>query len=66
MTNPQALLTLSMKGGVGKTTTAIGLARALQRRGLWVAPLDVDIHGSALPRALRSDVRPAAGRQSRS
>ena len=30
---PQALLTLSMKGGVGKTTTAIGLARALHRRG---------------------------------
>ncbi len=30
---PQALLTLSMKGGVGKTTTAIGLAKALHRRG---------------------------------
>ena len=29
MSNNQALLALSMKGGVGKTTTAIGLARAL-------------------------------------
>lgn len=50
--SPKALLALSMKGGVGKTTTAIGLAKALQRRGHRVAMLDVDIHGSALPRAL--------------
>lgn len=52
MANPRALLALSMKGGVGKTTTAIGLARALQRRGYRTGLLDVDIHGSALPRAL--------------
>ncbi|MDO8750920.1 MAG: ATP-binding protein [Dehalococcoidia bacterium] len=52
MSRPQALLALSMKGGVGKTTTAIGLARALQRRGHRTGLLDVDIHGSALPRAL--------------
>ncbi len=50
---PRALLTLSMKGGVGKTTMSIGLARALQRRGHHVGLLDVDIHGSALPRALK-------------
>ncbi len=54
----QALVTLSMKGGVGKTTLAIGLARALQRRGLRVGLLDVDIHGSALPRALDADPDP--------
>jgi len=52
MPSPWALLALSMKGGVGKTTTAIGLARALQRRGHKTAILDVDVHGSALPRAL--------------
>ncbi|KKL75365.1 hypothetical protein LCGC14_2055610 [marine sediment metagenome] len=48
----KAILTLSMKGGVGKTTMSIGLARALQRRGHNVGVLDVDIHGSALPRAI--------------
>ena len=37
MTNFQALVTLSMKGEVDKTATAIGLARALQRRGAKVA-----------------------------
>ena len=58
MTTPRALLALSMKGGVGKTTTAIGLGRALLRQGEKVALLDVDIHGSALPRALHPKVDP--------
>ena len=48
----RALLTLSMKGGVGKTTTAIGLTRVLQREDYRVGLLDLDVHGSALPRAL--------------
>lgn len=53
MEGPKALLTLSMKGGVGKTTTAVGLGKVLARRGHKVGLLDVDIHGSALPRALK-------------
>ena len=53
MEGPKALLILSMKGGVGKTTTAVGLAKVMARRGLKVGLLDVDIHGSALPRALK-------------
>ena len=51
--SPNALVAMSMKGGVGKTTTAIGLANALKRRGYKVGILDVDVHGSALPRAMR-------------
>lgn len=58
MAIPRALLALSMKGGVGKTTTTIGLGQALQRQGKKVALLDVDIHGSALPRALHLAIDP--------
>jgi Mrp family chromosome partitioning ATPase len=42
---PQALLTLSMKGGVGKTTTAIGLVKALHRWGHKVADCYINFLG---------------------
>lgn len=58
MSDPKALLIMSMKGGVGKTTVAVGLAKLLARRGLRVGLLDVDIHGSALPRALKLSRNP--------
>lgn len=44
---------LSLKGGTGKTTTCLGIAYELARRGEKVGLLDVDIHASALPRALK-------------
>ena len=52
----------SCKGGVGKSTVAAFLARAMQREGLRVGLLDADIHGPSIPalmRALRPEVEAA-------
>ncbi|CAF1446397.1 unnamed protein product [Rotaria magnacalcarata] len=47
------ILVLSGKGGVGKTTVAVLLARALARNPqLRIALLDIDICGPSVPRAL--------------
>lgn len=42
----------SAKGGVGKSTVTVGLARALAARGKRIGVLDADIHGPSVPSLL--------------
>ena len=45
----RVVLVASGKGGVGKTTVAVNLALALNRKGRKVALLDADVYGPNVP-----------------
>ncbi len=58
MGEPGKIVVCALKGGVGKTTICLGIAQTLRDLGYKVGLLDVDIHASALPRALHLKIDP--------
>ncbi len=57
------IIIASGKGGVGKSTVSVNLARALLLDGFKVGILDADITGPNIPKLLGIEEMPAASRQ---
>lgn len=52
---PHFIGIVSGKGGVGKSQTTVGLAKALQKQGEKVAIIDADIYGASIQKILNND-----------
>ena len=51
----KTILSCSVKGGVGKTTVAVGIAQGLQRKGYKVGILDLDYRAPCVPIVLNAE-----------
>lgn len=52
------ILTAAAKGGVGKSTTAVNLAKALTKLGFKIGIVDADIYGPTIPKLLGINQKP--------
>jgi len=64
VSNMKTVIIVSLKGGTGKSTTTVQLAKALQRKGNKIGLLDVDVTAPTLHKALGMAELPRWGKDS--